>query len=103
MLTTFIRVTAAIVWLVAATSAAFYVFYILMCVSDDWSTSIWLNQHAGKLEIAAIALGLACGILGCIRRLKRARWGLADILAGLPIIAFVISFLGLVIADYSNR
>jgi hypothetical protein len=95
---TFIRVTAAIVWLVAATSAAFYVFYTLMCVSDNWPTSIWLNQNAAKLELAAIAFGLACGILGGIRRLKRARWGLADILAGLPIISLVISFLGLLVA-----
>ena len=47
------------------------------------------------MAIAAVAIGFGCGLLGGIRRWSRARWGVIDLLAGLPIITFVITVVGL--------
>ena len=95
-----LRVTMSVGWLVAATIAGFYTFFCWICASDGWASSIWINRHADQLAIAAGAIGFGCGLLGGIRRWTRARWGIADILAGLPMIAFVLSVMGLSIAAH---
>lgn len=79
----------------AAICASFYTFLCWAFASDGLALASWFDRHGDELAMSCVVLGSGCGVLGAVRRWNRSRWGLFDIVAGLPVAAFVVSFFGL--------
>ena len=94
MISSLFRVAMSGGWLTTAGISGFYTSFCWMWwLSDSMASSIWIDRHADQLFVSGVAVGISCGLLGAIRRWARARWGLADVLAGTPMIAFVLTLI----------